>query len=662
MIRRFCYSLFFFTIIFFTNSNAMKKGKLKNAPKSASKSAPKSIPKNMAELIKLLSEIAPTQEEYCSVPSEVHLEPFYEKLHEGYSEILKYKNNHRKLAREHFSIVAAGHIHDEDGFITVLPYAPAYYALGVMALEDNNLDQAKVMFEEAVKTSYTCRQQRKAYVSAFYAQGLVEIERKKQSDACLTLAHLYTYLEPHEYETWQPKIRTTLTEITNKIDVHWRKPLALLINNDKKKRASAFDEYKSCLKKLLEDNIPEELSDFHSTLLVIRSLADNNLSPDARLIMALLHSCQYNKKNCTFSLQPTNPIDEFEKALRYMNSEEVSECKYAKSVRGEINYAYGRFLESNFPKDAATREKTRELFRQSALYEYEPGCGRYAHACLENAEEPLTDEQAISHLQMLRRLSRNGIMGFQDALAKIFYFGHKFGCGYTLKPDINESYQHANNNPASLDMLVLQGIILMRGIKKEIPKNKNIWDLEPNVQNGEEQIEKAISVDQELTYLRLDEIFKSESTPQEIKDSIFKFVQKKQAGEKPNLHAIRCFGDILLSSGRIDEAVRLLESISTVHNNPQGYCELSKAFLCGIGVQQDLGQATNYCIKALIYFDEKTIKSKAAAQTMTHLEELLITLNSPEHKDKAQVQKLLEELSTQMNLCGIRYIIKKAKE
>jgi hypothetical protein len=245
MIRRFCYSLFFFSIILCTNSNAMKK---KGKPKRAPQSTPKSMPTHISELIQSLNEIAPTQEEYCSVPSETHLEPYYEKLHEGFHEVLAYKNSHRKLARKNFALAAAVDIYnDEDKTTIQIPYAPGYYALGIMALEDNNLHNAATMFVKAGDASSPCRQQRKAYIYSSFALALMEIEQKNYSDACYNLVHLYASLEPNEYEVWQPKIRTKITEITDKIDVPWRKPLALLLHNDKKKRESALHAYQHCM-------------------------------------------------------------------------------------------------------------------------------------------------------------------------------------------------------------------------------------------------------------------------------------------------------------------------------------------------------------------------------------------------------------------------------
>jgi len=662
MIRRFCYSLFSFTLIFCTNSNAMKKGK----PKSTPKSTPKELPKDMSLFVQSLTELAPTEQEYCSAPDQAELEPFYEKLHEGYYEILAYKNNYRKLARNNFEVLAAGHIYnEEDGTTTQLPYAPGYYALGVMALEDNNFDKAAKAFVHAIEASSNCRQQRKACLHSLFAFGLTEIELKKYAAACSNLTLLYAHLEPNEYEAWQPKIRTKLTEITNKIEVPWRKPLALLLNNDKKKRESALKVFKNCIADIPMEKLVDEAKDFHNTLLLIRTLADKNLSPDARLIMAVIHACQYNKQKCAFTMQPIQkPADEFEKALAYMNAEEVSSCTNAKFVRGETNYEYGHFLETKARiKDAATRIKIRELYKQATLNEHELGCGSYAHACLENEEEPLTDEQAIAHLNVMRDLSNIGYPDFQNTLTKIFYFGHTFGCGYTQKADIREAYQHANKKLASLDMLILKGMMLIQGIKKENPKGSSIWDLEPNIQKGELEIEKAICVDAELAYIRLDEFFQSNETPQEIKNFIYKFVEKKQAAKKANLPAIRCFGDMLLSVERVDEGLRLFESISTVHNDPQGYCELTQLYRCGIVVQQNLQQATDFCIKALTFFDKKTIGSEDALQTRTHLQELITTLNSAEHKNNEQTPKLLEELKTAMDLCGIKFVIvKKAKE
>jgi hypothetical protein len=657
MIRRFGYSLFFATIIFFTNSNAMKKGKPKNTPKS--------MPKIISELTQSLNEIAPAQEEYCSVPSEAHLEPYYEKLHEGFHEILAYKNSHRKLARNHFTVAAAGHIYnEEDGITTQLPYAPGYYALGVMALEDNNLDKAAIAFVKAVDVSSDCSQQRKVYLHSLFALGLMEIEQKNHADACYNLTHLYAHLKPNEYEAWQPKIRKKITEITDKIDVPWRKPLALLLNNDNKKRESALKAYQNCMATFPIEELTNNLKNFHETLLLTLLLADNNQSPHARVVIADLHAHQHSKKRCVFTLNPINPIEEFERALGYVEMDENSDFAQAKSVRGKIAYEYGRFLDTNSPtKDAPTRKKIRELFHRSALCGYEPGVGRYAHACLENEEEPLTHEQGTAHLEVLRRLSRGGNPHYQDALAKIFYFGHTFKSGYTVKSDMKEAYNHANNNLASIDMLVLQGVILMRGIKKENPQGKIIWDLEPNIQKGKLQIEKAIIVDQELTFIRLIEFIKENDTPPEIKDAIFKFVEKKQAEKKPNLCAMRSLGYMLLYSRKIDEGLKLLESISTMHNDPQGYCELSQIYRCGIEVEQDLKQAAHYCGKALTFFDKGTVNSNAAAQTKTHLQELLTTLNSAKHKDDEQTQKIIAELSIQMNLCGIRYIVvKKAKE
>ena len=68
-------------------------------------------------------------------------------------------------------------------------------------------------------------------------------------------------------------------------------------------------------------------------------------------------------------------------------------------------------------------------------------------------------------------------------------------------------------------------------------------------------------------------------------------------------------------------------------------------------------------MKALTFFDKKTIESEAALQTKSHLQELFNILNSPEHKNNEQTPKLLEELKTAMDLCGIKFVIvKKAKE
>jgi hypothetical protein len=345
-------------------------------------------------------------------------------------------------------------------------------------------------------------------------------------------------------------------------------------------------------KKSTEPN--KNLKNFHETLLLTHLLADNNLSPHARLIVGDLHAHQHSKDRCVFSLRPINPIEEFERALGYVDMDEGSDFAQAKFIRGKIAYEYGRFLDTNISdKDAGTRKKIRELFHLSAQCGNELGTGRYAHSCLENKEEPLGNEQAKAHLDILRLLSRKGNTHYQDALAKIFYFGHTFKCGYTVAPDMRESYEHANQKLASIDMLILQGVILMQGIRStgDPEKTGKIWDLEPNNKKGIVQIEKAMVVDQELAYIRLNEFIIENDTPQEIKDLIFKFVEKKQAEKKPNLCAIRCFGYMLLHSGRIDEGLKLLEKLSAMHNNPQGYCELSQIYRCGIKVQQDLTQA-----------------------------------------------------------------------
>lgn len=609
-----------------------------------------------------LHEIVPQYRDFHTTPGKGSWERYYETLNDAYLEILKYKDTHRKWTYETLGTLSAGHIFNpETEHTTILNYSPAFYARGVLAAQDGNIKDAHKHFRTAARLSHYRPQERNVHLHAFYACAAMESKLNNYGLACLLLVGQYADLQKSERVYWEPKIRAGLTRIVDKIETPWRKLLALLLVGNEKQQDKAIDEFKNAILSSKNETLKTHQVDLRDTILAIRALAENNLSAHAQAFIATIHLSQRNKKTCFFTFEPINPMQELSTALAMIREADVPNCKKAKEIHGEVAYAFARYLESHqLPQKESLKLDPRQLFEESAQCGYQLGIARYAHECLDNKEVPLSEEQAKKHLAELHRLSNSGMTVIQDFLAQAYFAGHAFGCGYTLPTDLKEAFVQANNNPASLEMLLIQGVTLLSGLEKtKQKKDKILWEIKPDIDKGTLQIEKAIAIDEESAYVHLHEFYIHPSLPQPMKDSIFAFVRNKNNAKKTSLAAVRALGSLLLQRGDTQEGIALLESIGTQYQNPHVYCELGYVYLLGKMVPQNLKKATTFAVKALRFFDNETIKRDDAIHTRNLLIELTAELHKEAKTENKEADMLLKILGNAMAQCGMHYSIKK---
>jgi len=614
-------------------------------------------------------------------------EPIYDKLNEAYQELLCQKNNDRAFVKKMLPILAEGHLLIGGTHKTRLTYSPAHYAMGIMAIEDNKYLKATKHFETAIRISKYRPQERNVHLYGIHALAQALMPIKEATTASILYTTLFANLEKNERPFWEPKIRAEITKILaqrDQIALPWRIIPAMFLSLNKKERGHSLEELSLLFSRMNPEVMNQNQEDIASTMKLIRTLADKNLSPEAQAIMAYMHLHQRDKQFSFFDLQLINTLVELEKALKYARSaypvalangkadarNKEPRCEIAKPIHGEVAYRLGRYLEKKKLDESTPiqikeiyRTRTKELYKESALCEFDAGVGRHTENCLEDTSIQLPESTAKEYINILRRISTNGSMAFQDMLAKIFFLGYTFGCGYTINPNIIEAYEHAKNSPSSIEMLLIRGVIESTGIEKSRKKSGKVaWEVKPNETNAKKSIDTALEVDEELSYVRLYELYQSDQATAGMKEFIFNFIQSKCALKKPSKFAVRQLGVMHLSHGNPKKGVTLLEILAPVYQTPYGHFELSSAYLIGIGVAQDIQKATDHCIKGFLFYDTATIKLAAATPARQCIHTLLMHLNSDKLKENEMAQKCLQEFTTQLELIGITWRNEDAKE
>lgn len=636
--------------------------------------------KHLPGFVSSLGTIVPKFNDFHSVPTQNgSWEPIYDALNSAYQELLDQKDTNRTFVKETLPILGKGHLLIDETQKARLNYSPAYYALGIMALEDNDYHAAAKHFEWAIKLSRFRPQEQAAHYYSMHAFGQTLIKLQEYTAASIIYTTLFADLEKADRPHWEPIIKEEVAKLIDKIEFPWRKLPAMLVVGMKRERDIATHAFilPSLMSNGMKDLVFAQNKDnIVSAMALMRAFADKQLFPEAQAVMANIHLKQRDRQTCIIDEIPTNPESELEQALHYARLASRADTpgdtkqagiftsQVAKPIHGEVAYRLGRCLEdkakdSAMPEDMKERytHRMKELFEESARCEFESGIGRHFQGILESTT-PLLEKTAKEHLNTLRRVSRNGTLPIQDMLAKAYFLGYTFGCGYVLKSDMQEAYEHANNNPSTLEMNIIRGVILSAGIEKPRKKGGKVaWELKPNENAARQAFEYALQLSEEVAYKRMYELHQSEHATADMKKFIFDYIQKKCIAPKPSLYAVRQLGVMYLAHGKANLGIKLLEKIAPVFNSPYGNFELSLAYAQAIGVQQDLKKATAHCIEGLLFYDKKTITTEGANPAHQCILKLASQLINVKWKEDQEVQKSIDELTQQLVLVGLAWKI-----
>lgn len=598
-----------------------------------------SMKKQLPELTRSLHEITPEYEDFHCLPQQGSWEPAYGTLNSWYHELLSYKETHREWVKEKLPIIGKGKFINENGKEVTLNYSPAWYALGVMELEDGNLEKAANYFQKVPAIAKYRPQERKANLHACFAYALTLIEQEHYSTAAVNLAKIFGNLQKHERPIWEKKVRDEITNlVNNNITMAWRSVLALLLSNKPKDRNMALMVWGIFTEKVGVKVPKEHKEDIAETTQLIYFLAKENLSAHAQSIVSYIYLNNRNKpshpfkRNKSFSFQKA-----LEKSLKYIRKASVPDCEIAEAMRGDIAYRLAEYLEKESDEeDTATQDKIWELFQESAA------CG-YSNARLRCTVKDLNNPEKIKDsptlFKELNRLADEGTLVAREILSHAYFLGHTFESGCIIPADLSQAYKHANQKKQMIEMMLIKGLIDFVGLKKESKASKkNKTKKKKSPEHAKLCLNMAIKEDSEKALFHLDEYYKNSSVCKEIKDFIASFVEEKYKTDKDKPLFIKSYAILQLRKGELDSCIKLLEKLSIDYQDPHGYIELATAYLCGDGFEENLGKATNYCIKALRFFTLETIRYEGAKQTTGCITQLISKLRKPEYQtEKNQV-------------------------
>ncbi len=644
----------------------------------------------LPEFLPQLKNLVPDPQTFQPPISE-HLVNCYEIINRTYLEAIEYMDTNPKGSREWLKYLIQPHLREaenESGSITKLDYPLTCYALAIMDIKQGNYLDAQSMLKEGLrlcrekKSEHESIKEREIFIHTFFLHALLDGHLKKYHASIRSLIGLifqlpifYQKNTPEEIslrDEWENKAREKITVLAHQAEKPWQKLLGLALSTKHKDRNEVFkllNDFNKSLESLVSSyqaNSSSAQSDLHevnSTIEFIRRLADLNKYPNANAIIAYIHLKQHDTPSSLFTQEKPNARSELESALKYIHlASQDPHFIQAQTMHGEIAYLLAKHLEdSTENKDEACSNLIKKLYNEASSFGSIKAKAHTAQFTLLDASSS-RDAQEKS-IQDLKDCSNAGIALCQDILARAYFFGSKFTCGYTFDQNLIEAHHHANSKLQTKDMIIIQALIESCGIPQKTSKDgKIIWLIQPDESYAQKKLEFCINTDEEDAYLNLHKYFIAEKTPLPMKEFLFKFVQNKFSGKVENAFAAREYALMLLHNHQQKEGIELLEKISRKFQIPMGYLELSNAYR--LGAEQlpcDLAKATYYHIRALNFFDKDSVRTAKGATTLQCSISLLETLNNEKYANDQIAQSCKEDITKELEKLKITWSITEAK-